>query len=57
MTRRGDKQREVDRYRRSAEEALYQLDWAILYLRGLKKVDVSRVLARNRSYIRQRLMK
>ena len=51
-----EKQEEADRYRRAAEDALQQLDWAIGYLHGIRKVSISRALARNRSYIRQELM-
>jgi hypothetical protein len=51
-----DRAHEVERYRRAAEDALQQLDWCIGYLHGIRKVDVSRALARNRSYIRSRLM-
>ena len=51
-----DKQREADRYRRAAEDALQQLDWAIGYLHGIRKVEISRALAKNRSYIRRQLM-
>jgi hypothetical protein len=47
---------DVDRYRQAAEDALQQLDWAIGYLHGIRKTDISRALAKNRSYIRQRLM-
>jgi hypothetical protein len=47
---------EVDRYRQAAEDALQQLDWAIGYLHGIHKTGVSRALAKNRSYIRTRLM-
>lgn len=50
------KQNEADRYRRAAEDALQQLDWAIGYLHGIRKTDISRALAKNRSYIRQQLM-
>jgi hypothetical protein len=50
------KQRETDRYRRAAEDALQQLDWAIGYLHGIRKVDISRALAQNRSYIRRQLL-
>jgi hypothetical protein len=50
------KQREADRYRQAAEDALQQLDWAIGYLHGIHKVEISRALARNRSYIRRQLM-
>ena len=48
--------KETDRYRRAAEDALQQLDWAIGYLHGIHKVDISRALARNRSFIRRQLM-
>ena len=47
---------EVDRYRQAAEDALQQLDWAIGYLHGIRKTDISRALAKNRSYIRKNLM-
>jgi hypothetical protein len=47
---------EVERYRQATEDALQQLDWCIGYLHGIKKLEVSRALARNRSYIRSRLL-
>jgi hypothetical protein len=47
---------EADRYRRAAEDALQQLDWAIGYLHGIRKTDISKALAKNRSYIRRNLM-
>jgi hypothetical protein len=50
------KEQEADRYRKAAEDALQQLDWAIGYLHGIRKLEISRALARNRSYIRTRLM-
>jgi len=50
------KEKEADRYRKAAEDALQQLDWAIGYLHGIRKTDISRALAKNRSYIRTRLM-
>lgn len=46
----------ADHYRRAAEDALQQLDWAIGYLHGIGKTDISRALARNRSFIRRELM-
>jgi hypothetical protein len=49
------KQREADRYREAAEAALEQLDWAISYLRGIRKAEIARALARNRAYIREQL--
>jgi hypothetical protein len=51
-----DRDWDVERYRRAAEDALQQLDWCIGYLHGIRKVQVSRALSRNRSYIRSRLM-
>lgn len=60
MARKNDddtsKQDEADRYRKAAEDALQQLDWAIGYLHGIRKVKISKSLAKNRSYIRQQLM-
>jgi hypothetical protein len=50
------KQDEADRYRRAAEDALQQLDWTIGYLHGIHKTDISKALAKNRSYIRRSLM-
>ena len=47
---------ETERYRRAAEDALQQLDWCIGYLHGLRKVEISRALAKNRSYIRTQLL-
>jgi hypothetical protein len=47
---------EAERYRRAAEDALQQLDWAIGYIHGIKKWKVSRVLARNRTEIRRNLV-
>jgi hypothetical protein len=43
-------------YRRAAEDALQQLDWAIGYLHGIHKTEISKALAANRSHIRQRLL-
>jgi len=47
---------DVDRYRQAAEDALQQLDWCIGYLHGIRKVDISRALAKNRSHIRTQLL-
>jgi hypothetical protein len=44
------------RYRQAAEDALQQLDWTIGYLHGIRKTEISRALAKNRSYIRRQLM-
>jgi hypothetical protein len=50
------KRSETDRYRQAAEDALQQLDWTIGYLHGIRKTEISRALAKNRSYIRRSLM-
>jgi hypothetical protein len=50
------KQDETDRYRQAAEDALQQLDWTIGYLHGIRKTEISKALAKNRSFIRKRLM-
>jgi hypothetical protein len=47
---------EAERYRQAANDALQQLDWAIGYLHGIHKTDISRALARNRTYIRRQLL-
>jgi hypothetical protein len=51
-----DRDDDVERYRRAAEDALQQLDWCIGYLHGIRKVGISRALARNRAHIRTQLM-
>ena len=51
-----EKQEEADRYRQAAEDALQQLDCAIGYLHGIRKVGISQALAKNRSHIRKSLM-
>jgi hypothetical protein len=48
--------RDGEMYRRAAEDALQQLDWAIGYLHGIRKTQISRALAKNRSYIRRRML-
>jgi hypothetical protein len=52
----GNRNDELERYRRAAEDALQQLDWCIGYLHGIRKVEISRALARNRSQIRTQLL-
>ena len=51
-----DGRSEAERYRRAAEDALQQLDWTIGYLHGIRKTQISKALARNRSYIRTELL-
>ena len=48
---------DLERYRQAAEDALQQLDWCIGYLHGIRKTDISRALAKNRSNIRTQLMR
>ena len=48
---------ELERYRLAAEDALQQLDWCIGYLHGIRKTEISRALAKNRSYIRTQLLR
>jgi hypothetical protein len=55
--RKDEDERDTELYRRAAEDALQQLDWCIRYLRGIRKVEVSRALARNRNDIRTSLLK
>ena len=50
------KEKEADRYRKAAEDALQQLDWTIGYLHGIRKGNIAAVLAQNRSVIRRDLM-
>jgi hypothetical protein len=52
----GNGNRDEEMYRRAAEDALQQLDWAIGYLHGIRKTQISRALAKNRSYIRKRML-
>ncbi len=46
--------RESERYRRAALEALGQLEWCIDYLYGLRKADIARAISRNRTRIIER---
>ena len=50
------KEEEAERYRQAANDALQQLDWAIGYLHGIRKTDISRALSRNRTFIRRQLL-
>jgi len=52
----GDLHEEAMRYRQAAEDALQQLDWCIGYLHGIRKMQISRSLARNRNHIRRHLL-
>jgi len=52
----GETDDELERWRRAAEDAMQQLDWAIGYLHGIRKTEISRALAKNRSHIRTKLL-
>jgi hypothetical protein len=56
MAQGNDRDGELERYRQAAEDALQQLDWCIGYLHGIRKIDISRALARNRAHIRTHLL-
>jgi hypothetical protein len=47
-------ERESERYRRAAVEALGQLEWCIEYLYGQRRTQIARILARNRNRIIER---
>jgi hypothetical protein len=53
----GERPDEMERYRQAAEDALQQLDWCIGYLHGIRKVQISRALSKNRSHIRRTLLR
>ena len=47
--------REIERYREAANQALDQLEWCVDYLYRLRKPQIARVVARNRKQILHRL--
>ena len=47
---------DLERYRRAAEDALQQLDWAIGYLHGIRKNSEAQMLSSNRQAIRKNLL-
>jgi hypothetical protein len=49
-----DLDRESERYRQAAVEALGQLEWCIEYLYEQRRTEIARVLSRNRSKIIER---
>jgi hypothetical protein len=46
--------REIERYRQAAIDALGQLEWCVDYLYEVRKADIARVIARNRHQIIER---
>jgi hypothetical protein len=49
-----ERQREIERYRRAATDALGQLEWCIDYLHGQRKAQIARTLSQNRRRIIER---
>jgi hypothetical protein len=52
----GETDDELERWRRAAEDALQQLDWAIGYLHGIRKNKEARALSANRRIIREHIL-
>ena len=50
-----DLDREIERYREAAAQALDQLEWCVDYLYRVRKPQIARVVARNRKQILARL--
>lgn len=50
-----EREHEVTRYRRAAEETLDQLDWCINYLHSIRKSGIANALAKNHSTIRRQM--
>jgi hypothetical protein len=46
--------REIERYRQAAIDALGQLEWCVDYLYELRKANIARAIARNRQRIVER---
>jgi hypothetical protein len=46
---------DAERYRRAAEATLDQLDWCVEYLYRIRKPQIARAVAKNRTAIRRRL--
>jgi len=53
-SRTRSREEEAERYRHAASLALDQLQWCISYLQGIRKSDIARALARNRTTIIER---
>jgi hypothetical protein len=47
---------ELERWRRAADDAFQQLDWAIGFLYGIRRHREARALAANRGVIRRRIL-
>jgi hypothetical protein len=51
---RRERDRESERYRRAAIDALGQLEWCIDYLHKVRKPQIARAISRNRNRIIER---
>ncbi len=49
-----ERDRESERYRRAAIDALGQLEWCIDYLHKVRKPQIARAISRNRNRIIER---
>jgi hypothetical protein len=47
-------ERDRERYRQAAVDALGQLEWCVDYLYGLRKAQIARAISRNRQKIIER---
>jgi hypothetical protein len=52
----GHTEDELERWRRAADDAFQQLDWAIGFLYGIRRHREARALAMNRRVIRRRIL-
>jgi hypothetical protein len=49
-----EQDREIERYRQAALDALGQLEWCVEYLYKQRKANIARVISRNRQKIIER---
>jgi len=52
----GETDDELERWRRAAQDAFEQLDWAIGFLAGIRRRREARALAANRRVIRRQIL-
>jgi hypothetical protein len=50
-----DRDRQLERYREAARQALDQLEWCVDYLYRVRKPDIARAIGRNRKQILERI--
>jgi hypothetical protein len=50
-----DRDRQLERYREAATQALDQLEWCVDYLYRVRKPDIARAIGRNRKQILERI--